>query len=88
MELENTKHFKYIAVSISYNKFTIDDKVIEHRLGSVIGSFSQQRTLIQNQNIGLKTRVMFLNSEARSRLSYGCLKWYERRSEISKVSTV
>lgn len=40
------KHFKYPDVWICCNKFSIADKGIEHRLGSVRGSFAQ---LLQNQ---------------------------------------
>lgn len=46
-------------------------KKIEHRIGCAIGSFSHRCKLLQNQNINLKTRLVFLNNLLRSKLSYG-----------------
>lgn len=45
-------------------------------------------SIIQNGNVKLKTRGMFLTSLMRSILSYGCHALSQTRSEIYKLSAV
>lgn len=49
-----------------------EPKAIEHSIDCSRGSFTQFHKLIQNQNINLRTSVMFLNSVGILKLSYGC----------------
>lgn len=46
---------KYFGVQIIYNKLSIGEKEIEHRIMYISGSFAQQIKLEPNYNINLKT---------------------------------
>lgn len=61
LELLVTKIFKY-------NKFSVENKEIEHRIAFTRGSFNRHPKLLKNENIYLK--VIFLNRFVKSRLSY------------------
>ena len=85
--LNNVKHFKYLGVWNTYNDIHIGEKEVNNRKNSANGAFAQHRKMLGNKNIHLATRVMFMNSLVRSRLTYGCHAWRPTQSEMSKLSS-
>ena len=85
--IENTPSFKYLGVWITYNKLSIGNEELEHRINSAHIAFSENRKLLTNMNVGLQTRMMFLNALVRSRLTYGCHCWRPNAQEISKIES-
>ena len=85
--IENTPTFKYLGVWITYNKQSIGNDELEHRINSSHIAFSENRKLLTNMNVGLHTRMMFLNALVRSRLTYGCHCWRPSAPELSKLES-
>ena len=85
--IENTPSFKYLGVWITYNKLSIGNEELEHRINSAHIAFSENRKLLTNMNVGLQTRMMFLNALVRSRLTYGCHCWRPNAQELSKIQS-
>lgn len=78
----NSQYTKRKFIEYCYNKFSMGDKEIEQEIWCTGANFAQYRKLLQNLNINLKSRIMFLNSLVRSRIKYGCHVWHQTRSEI------
>ena len=87
VKLNNVKHFKYLGVWNSFDDCHIGEKELNYRINCAKSAFAQHRKMLQNRNIHLATRVMFLNSLVRSRLSYGCHAWRPTKTEMSKLSS-
>lgn len=57
IELVTTKHFIYLSVLISYNKFGTGYEVTEYMVGFFVrGNFTKYKKLLQSQNI--KARIV------------------------------
>ena len=84
-QIKNSTSFKYLGVWINHNELAIGKEEIGHRINSAHSAFAQNRKMLTNKNIKLDTRIMFLNSLVRSRLTYGCHAWRPSSSEISKL---
>ena len=64
----------------------IGTEKLNHQVNSAHAAFSENRNLLTNVNIKLETRVMFLNSLVRTRLTYGCHTWRPSSAEVSKIN--
>ena len=76
--LKNTVQFKYLGSCISSNEPNTGDIKINFHIQMVLGKFASMSNLLnllQNHGIHLSTRVKFLNSFVRSRLTYSCQNW-------------
>ena len=83
--IDNSASFKYLGVFFSHNNVSIGKEEIDNRINSAQNAFAQSRKMLTNKNIQLKTRVMFLNSLVRSRLTYGCHAWRPSQPELQKL---
>ena len=70
--LKNTVQFKYLGSCISSNEPNTGDIEINFRIQMALGKFASMSNLLQNHRIHLSTRLKFLNSFVRSRLTYSC----------------
>ena len=84
-KIKNSKSFKYLGVYFSYDDLKIGNKELDNRINSAHNAFAPSRKMLTNKNIKLETRIMFLNSLVRSRLTYGCHAWRPSESELSKL---
>ena len=75
INLENVKSFKYLGCQIEYNNSSVGKKELDSRINSAKAAFQRHKSLFRNFRVSLKTRIVFFNSFARSRLTYGCLCW-------------
>ena len=65
----------YIGSYLSHSELSTGDIEINHRIQMAYNKFASMSNLLQNRHIFLKTRVKFLNSFVRSRLTYSCQNW-------------
>ena len=84
-KLDNVKIFKYLGVWMTYNDMHIGDQELEHRINTAKASFAQNKSVLVDKNVDMKTRVLLLNGLVRSRLTYGCHVWRPLNREIGKV---
>ena len=85
--LKNITSFKYLGVWISNGNLHIGKKELEYRIGSAYNAFAQNKKLLTNRNKQLETRLLFLTSLVKSRLTYGCHVWRPSQPEISKIES-
>ena len=84
-DIENVPHFKYLGVWLHSDQISIGHEELKYRVDSAFIAFAENKKLLTNYNILLKTRIMFLNALVRSRLTYGCHTWRPTSSEMSKL---
>ena len=75
MSLKNVTEFRYLGSCKKYNKPNTNETEINQCIQMAPSKFTEMSNLLQNFSINLKSRVMFLNSSVRSRLSYACQNW-------------
>ena len=75
IRLLNSSEFKYLGSYLSHSEPSTGDIEINHRIQMAYNKFASMSNLLQNRHIFLKTRVKFLNSFVRSRLTYSCQNW-------------
>ena len=75
INIENVKKFKYLGCQIDFKQSGLGQSEISNRINSANSAFQQHKYLLRNFHISLKTRVKFLNSFVRTRLTYGCQCW-------------
>ena len=85
--LNNVKTFKYLGCYIDCLDPNTGDAEINHRIQIANIKFSQMSNLLQNFNINLKTRVQFLKSYVRSRLTYSCQNWNVNQNQLDRIDT-
>ena len=83
--IKNTKSFRYLGVNFQYNEVSIGEEEMNSRINAAQNAFASSRKLLTNRNISLATRVMFLDSLVRSRLTYGCHAWRPTTPELCKI---
>ena len=84
-QIQNSTSFKYLGVWFTKNCLNIGEEEINHRVNSAHNAFAEHRKLLTNMSISINTRIMFLESLVRSRLTYGCHCWRPTASEINKI---
>ena len=60
---------------------------VNHRIQNAKCQFFQKRNLFLNHDISIKTRVKFLNSFVRSRLTYACQNWALTQLQSKKLNS-
>ena len=75
VKLNNIAVFKYLGSYVDSAQPNTGDSEINHRIQAAVCKFAELSYLLQNFHIHLRTRVKFLDSFVRSRLTYGCQNW-------------
>ena len=86
--LNNVKEFKYLGSNIFYDEPSTGDVELNHRIQMANAKFAQMSNLLQNFKISLCTRICFLNSFVRSRLTYSCQNWNLKSSQYERLDVV
>ena len=86
-QIENCTSFKYLGVWFTGNTFSIGQDELSYRINLAQNAFAEHRKLLTNMNIKIRTRVQFLESLVRSRLTYGCHSWRPTQPEMDKIET-
>ena len=86
--LKNVKDFKYLGAVINHEEpNTTGDVELNHRIQSANPKFAQMSNLLQNHGILLRTRIKFLDSFVRSRLTYSCQNWNLTQSQYDRLDS-
>ena len=67
------------------SSYCVRDIEINFRIQMTVGKFASMSNLLQNHGIHLSTRVKFLNSFVRSRLTYSCQNWNLTTAQFVKL---
>ena len=86
--LKNAACFKYLGSHVSQNEPTTGNTEINHRIQMAHAKFATMTNLLQNFRIHLKTRILFLNSFVRSRLTYSCQNWNLTGAQYTKLDVI
>jgi hypothetical protein len=73
--LNNVDEFKYLGTYIVANQPDTGENEMNHRIQLAYMKFAEMSNLLQNFRINLHTRILFLQSFVRSRLTYACKNW-------------
>ena len=83
--LRNVKEFKYLGSQLHHEQPNTGDVELNHRIQLANSKFAEKLNLLQNYNIRLRTRIMFMNSYVRSRLTYGCQNWNLNQTQFDRL---
>ena len=83
VSLKNTTKFKYLGLMI-LNK----DLYLQHRISSALSKFTALKHLLTDQQITTSTRLKFLNSFVRSRLTYSAATWDLTETQIASLEVI
>ena len=83
--LQDSTEFKYLGSYVSHHKSNTGDIEINHCMQMAYPKFANMINLLQNSKIHLRTRVKFLNSFVRSRLTYSCQNWNLTVGQFGKL---
>ena len=83
--LSNVTEFKYLGAYLNSNQSNTGDCEINHRIQLANAKFSQMSYLLQNFQINLKTRILFLNCFVRSRLTYASQNWNVSQHQFDRL---
>ena len=70
--LKDVKQFKYLGSQIKIDQPNTGDAEIDTRKNIAKSKFETMKTILCNQQIHMRTRIMFYNAFIRSRLTYAC----------------
>ena len=73
--IDNKNSFKYLGTKLTSDQPSAGNIEIKHRKIQTSVAFNENRRLLKNYRINLQTRIHFLNSLVRSRLTYNCQTW-------------
>jgi len=83
--LQNSTDFKYLGSYLSKNDPNTGDIEINHRIQMANSKFASMSNLLQNSSIHLATRIKFLNSFVRSRLTYSSQNWNLTKGQFERL---
>ena len=86
-EIANVKSFKYLGSYIQHNNSSTGDLEIDSRITAATCKFFELGAFYKNHKIKLKTRIAFLESLVRSRLTYGCQCWSPTQQQFKKLDS-
>ena len=85
VSLRNSNNFKYLGSYISQDEPNTGEFEINHRIQMAYAKFASMSNLLQNSKIYLSTRIKFLESFVRSRLTYSCQNWNLTANQFEKL---
>lgn len=85
IDIKNVIIFKYLGAFIHYEQPNTGDIEINNRIQLAVSKFTEMTNLLQNFNIALRTRIIFLNSYVRSRLIYACQNWNLDANQLARL---
>ena len=86
INIKNVKTFKYLGAFIHFDQPNTGDIEINHRIQLAVSKFTEMTNLLQNFNISLMTRILFLNSYVRSRLTFACQNWNLDAKQVERLN--
>lgn len=83
--LGNIKEFKYLGSYLHHEEPNTGEVELNHRIQLANAKFAELLNLLQNHKIRLRTRIVFMNSYVRSRLTYACQNWNLKLSQFNRL---
>ena len=83
--LNNVKEFKYLGSNLHHDQPNTGNVEINHRIQMANAKFAELSNLLQNAKIMIRTRILFLNSYVRSRLTFSCQNWNLNSTQYEKL---
>ena len=83
--LKNVESFKYLGAMVNFDEPNTGDIELNYRIQAAKAKFAQLANLLQNNGILLRTRVKFLDSFVRSRLTYSCQNWNINDKQLDRL---
>ena len=83
--LKNTTNFKYLGLMTSIDN---ENKFLEHRIATALSKFNSLKQVLYDHRIEMKTRLRYLNSFVRSRLTYSAATWQLNATQVSKLEVI
>ena len=85
--LKNASDFKYLGGTSQVDDSSVGQIEIENRITSGTCKFYELKSFFTNRKIKLSTRVQFLNSLVRTRITYLCQTWTATKSQIGQIQS-
>ena len=86
--LKNVKTFKYLGSYLHYDEPSTGETELNHRIQLANAKFAEMMNLLQNHRINLRTRITFLDSYVRSRLTHSCQNWTLTSAQYDRLDVV
>ena len=83
--LNNVKEFRYLGACLHHEEPNTGEVELNNRIQLANSKFAEKSNLLQNHKIHLRTRVMFMNSYVRSRLTYACQNWNLSQAQYDRL---
>ena len=83
--LKHVSEFKYLGAFLRHDEPSTGDTELNYRIQIANAKFFELSNLLENFTIHLKTRIMFLNSFVRSRLTYACQNWNLNTAQYDRL---
>ena len=85
LSLGNVKEFKYLGSYLHHEQPNTGEVELNHRIQLANSKFAELMNLLQNHKIHLRTRVKFMDSYVRSRLTYACQNWNLNQTQFDRL---
>ena len=85
--LTNSQQFKYLGCYINQGEPNTGETEINQRIQLATCKFAEMSNILQNMRVNLKTRIKFLNSYVRSRLTYACQNWNPTKNQFDRIDS-
>ena len=84
-DLRNVKEFKYLGANVHHEEPNTGEVELNLRFQLANSKFAEMSNLLQNHYIHLRTRIKFLDSFVRSRLTYSCQNWNLNQAQFDRL---
>ena len=85
--IKNSYKFKYLGAFSQFDDTSIGDAELQNRITSGTCKFFELKNFFSNRKIHLQTRIKYLQSLVRSRMTYLCGAWTITENQMSKMDS-
>ena len=84
--IKNVTNFTYLGSKINHDEPNTGNTEVNNRIQMASSKFNEMSNLLQNQRVNLRTRINFLDSLVRSRLTYACQNWNLTKNQFERLN--
>ena len=84
-DLRNVKEFRYLGANVHHEEPNTGEVELNLRFQLANSKFAEMSNLLQNHKIHLRTRITFMDSFVRSRLTYSCQNWNLNQAQFNRL---
>ena len=82
------KEFRYLGAGLHHEEPNTGEVELNHRIQLANSKFAEMSNLLQNHKIHLRTRIKFMDSFVRSRLTYSCQNWNLNQAQFDRLDVI